>query len=596
MGKIRVLPEWVANKIAAGEVIERPASMAKELIENALDAGARQIEIDVQHGGKSLLRVADDGCGMDSQDARLAFCRHATSKIAGIEDLERITSFGFRGEALASIAAVARCRLVTRTEEEAIGTEVVVEGGILKAVQEHPCRKGTVVEVRDLFFNTPARRKFLKSESTELGHILDVVLRWSLSALEVRFVLKEDGNSLLDLIPTDRLLSRLEVVWGEEAVGNLLEFAWEREGIRLSGVLAKPNVTRSNRRQIHLFVNRRWVKSLPLSYAIQAGYHGFLTEGRFPMAVLMLDLDGRWVDVNVHPTKQEVRISQEQRIAAFVQEVVQAALRHGGGEIPSDAIPSGSHIPLGRVTPSSNPPYPHSGETIRWGGGTNSVAFDRPLGSTPSFPSDSASWWDRAGVLAIGDVKITRILGQIHDTFLVAETEDGMVVVDQHAADERVVYEALLHQMEKGLAQSQMLFLEEMLEVHPRQREWLEYALPFLKQVGFELEPFGQSSWIVRAAPALLADRNPVELVHLFLDQLEESRSRTVLEEIPHALAALCACKRGSVKAKEALTPQAMRALLERLAQCENPFHCPHGRPTLFHQTLKTLEKQFKRA
>ena len=572
MGLIRVLPETIANKIAAGEVIERPASIVKELVENALDAGARSVDISIQHGGKSLIRVSDDGCGMDRQDAKLAFQRHATSKIIALEDLEQIASFGFRGEALPSIAAVSRTRLITRPAKEAVGTEVVMEGGNLLGCQDHACRPGTIVEVRDLFFNTPARRKFLKSDSTELGHIQELVTRLALPALQVQFTLKSDGKTVLDLPPVDRLLPRAAAVLGEETGQWLLELEAEAEGIRLSGLVGKPSQTKANRSGQSFFVNRRWVKSLPVSYALQAGYHGLIMHGRYPVAVLFLELDLKRVDVNVHPTKQEVKISDEQQVTGLVQRAVKKLL--GSGE---DLAP---RLKPGKLPAMEQKPYllktsPGEGP-VRQPAQIPTAVFDRPLPLKDT-------------------LRVTKVLGQIHNTFIVAETEEGLMVLDQHAAHERVMFEALLKNLQSGQAERQTLLLEEVLELHPKQRELFTQSLPMLSRVGFDIDEFGEKSFVIRSVPAVFGEINPVPLLRTFLEEREDGKSRTALDDQKEAIAALCACKRQSVKARDPLEPLAIRKLLERLAQCENPFTCPHGRPVFFTQKFSDLERQFKR-
>ncbi|MDO8729754.1 MAG: DNA mismatch repair endonuclease MutL [Candidatus Omnitrophota bacterium] len=583
MGRIRVLPEQLANKIAAGEVIERPASIVKELVENSLDAGARSIEIEIDHGGKAFIRVSDDGAGMDASDAKLAFQRHATSKITAAEDLEGIGSYGFRGEALPSIAAVSRARLITRREKDPAGTEVVVEGGSLKGVQEHACRPGTIVEVRDLFFNTPARRKFLKADSTEFGAIQDVVCRMALCAPQTRFVLKSSDKTLLDLPAGVPLSRRAQAVFGPESSGQLLDLDWQGDGIGFRGLLGKPSLTRGNRSQIHLFVNRRWVKSLPLSYALQAGYQGMLMEGRCPVAVLFLEVDLKRVDVNVHPTKQEVRISNEPEITSALQRAVRERLSQEPDLAPS--LKTGIHQPAVKTYAI------HSDSSVAqpWGAVLEGA---RSAGLLASAPPSAAL---QQPIALKGKLKITRLLGQIHRTYLVAETEEGFAIIDQHAAHERVVFEALLASLRSGQAEKQMLFLEELLEVHPRQRELFKQSLPLLTKVGFDIEGFGEGTSVVRAYPAVFGEVDPLQVLRTFLEQLEEGKVRTVLEESQEALAALCACKKQSVKANDAMEPAAARKLLERLAHCENPFNCPHGRPVLFTQTLSQLEKQFKR-
>ncbi len=587
MGKIRILPELIANKIAAGEVIERPCSVVKELIENSLDAGAKAIDVVVENGGRRLIRVSDDGSGIDREDTAVAFERHATSKVTALEDLERIGSFGFRGEALGSIAAVSRVRLITRAEDSSTGTEVVIEGGNLLGIQDHPCRKGTILEVRDLFFNTPARRKFLRSDSTELGQILEVVSRLALSALRVRFTLTASEKTLLDLNPTDQLLIRAREILGGgrplagEEANQFLTLDRSRDGIRLWGLLGKPPLTRANRSQIQIFVNRRWVRSIPLSYALINGYHGLLMEGRYPVAALFVDLDLSRVDVNVHPTKQEVRISNESEIASLLAEAVRDCLAKAPDLAPS-------LLPLRRGPADQTYRLKAApSETKTWG-----TVFDRP----EAFPIGSSEVSSGKPILLRDSLRITRIVGQIHRTFLVAETEEGWMMIDQHAAHERVMFEQLLKNLRSAQAERQPLLLEEVLELPPKDRARFEESIPMLTKVGFEIEPFGEGAYVIRAVPAVFAQENPVALLQTFLEEQEEIGSvRTRVDDQPASVAALLACKRESVKANEPMAPEAIRALLTRLAQCENPFTCPHGRPVFFIQSISELEKQFKR-
>lgn len=576
MGNIRVLPESVANKIAAGEVIERPASVVKELIENALDAGATAIDVTIQHGGKGLIRVADNGCGMDAEDARLAFQSHATSKIATAQDLEEIRSFGFRGEALPSIAAVSRTRLITRARGSSVGVEAVVEGGSLLGVQEHPCREGTIVEVRDLFFNTPARRKFLKADSTELGHIQELVERLSLSALAVRFTLKVGEAETLHLPADQTLLGRSAAILGEEIAGNLLEIESQEGGIRLWGLIGKPTLTRANRSGQNFFVNHRWVRAFPFSYALGGGYRGLLMEDRFPLAVLFLDLTGTPVDVNVHPTKQEVRLSNESQVTSFIGRAVRERLKQ-----ETNLAPVLESRLKGETSPAKS--YLLKEEP----------AFAQIF--SPSAPTVGTGATLQEPVALRDGLRITKVLGQIHGTFLIAETEEGFLVMDQHAAHERVMFEALLANFNSGQPQRQMLFLEEAIELSLRQVELFEKFLPTLTQIGFEIDLFGERTFVIRAYPAVLGDVSPSHLIKTFLEEAQEGKGRTTLEDHKETIAALCACKKESVKAGEVLTPAAIGALLQRLAQCENPLNCPHGRPVFFTQSIRDLERQFKR-
>jgi DNA mismatch repair protein MutL len=582
MGVIRVLPEAVANKIAAGEVIERPASVVKELVENALDASATAIDITVENGGFRLIRVSDNGSGMAPEDAKLAFQRHATSKIISAEDLERIASLGFRGEALPSIAAVSRLKLQTRPEGKPGGVEITIEGGVGRGSREAACAQGTTVEVRDLFFNTPARRKFQKSDSTELGHILDTVSRLALPAFGVRFTLQSNGKKLFDYMPAPELSLRAAEVLGEEAASAMIPLEAAEGPLKLTGLIAKPILTRSTRSAIELFVNRRWVRSTPLSYGVLAGYHGLLMHGRYPVAVLFLETDLERVDVNVHPTKQEVRISREPEVAEFIKRSIKACLE--GAK---------------KIAPSLNLPPAYAGETPAKSYRLNAPPVSETREPAPSFSVASVlapAPVTLAEPLALKEAfRITRILGQLHGTYIVAETEEGFILVDQHAAHERVVFEALLKGLRSGKAERQALLLDEVLDVPQKQLDLFKTAKPLLVRLGFEIEEFGPRSFVIRSYPAALGEIHPVRLLQSFLDEAEEGKLRSALDDHAETVAALCACKKSSVKAGDSMAPQAMRALLERLAGCENPYACPHGRPVFFSQTLSELEKQFKR-
>lgn len=588
MGKIHVLSEIVANKIAAGEVVERPASIVKELVENSLDAGADQIEITVRHGGKSLIRVADNGSGMTTEDAELALQRHATSKIDKAEDLEHIGSFGFRGEALPSIAAVSRLTLQTRTSEAASGTEIVVEGGHLTKEKECPAAAGTVIEVRDLFFNTPARRKFLKQDSTELGHILDTVTCLALANLHVRFVLDTGEMKPLDLLPTQDLSIRARALFGDEWANQTIGIHNEVPHIQLHGLIGKPQLASGNRAQQFIFVNRRWVKAYGLSHGLQAGYHGYLMQNQFPAAILFLDLNPQYVDVNVHPTKQQVRLSHETLIKSLIEKTVASALQEHGDLAPSfrTGVERSAGPAAGPGIEEARFPFEQhvTPET-----GTFKVA-EAVYQGTAALPTPSFE------PIKIGKGPgITQVLGQVHRTYILAETEEGYIIVDQHAAHERVMFEALLKNFESEKPSSQGLLMEEILELHPRQVEVLKKHLSFLNKIGFELEVFGEKAFVVRALPSVLKDGNPVTIIRQFVDEKEAGKTETQLTGYQEDIAALIACKRKSVKAADRLTLPAMHSLLEQLARCENPFNCPHGRPSFIKYSALDLEKQFKR-
>ncbi|MFA5159516.1 MAG: DNA mismatch repair endonuclease MutL [Candidatus Omnitrophota bacterium] len=588
MGKIHVLSEHVANKIAAGEVIERPASIVKELVENSLDAAADRIEIEIKHGGKSLIRVADNGSGMTVEDAQLALQRHATSKIEKAEDLDRIASFGFRGEALPSIAAVSRFTLQTRTADTATGTELVIEGGSLVKAKECPTAAGTVIEVRDLFFNTPARRKFLKQDTTEFGHILDIVTCLALANLHVRFVLSSGGKVILDLVPTQKLSVRAAAILGNDWAGQTLPIQSEIPYAKLSGLIGKPSLASGNRAQQFFFINHRWVKAYGLSYGLQAGYHGLLMQHQFPAAILFLELNPQYVDVNVHPTKQQVRLSHETVIKAMIEKTVAETLKESG-----DLVPSFREKAERPFVAFQEARFPDSSFKFE----EHMASHSAPLKVAETAVTDVVTQKaDAFQPLEIGkELRITRVLGQVHRTYILAETEEGYVVVDQHAAHERVMFETLMKNFESERPASQGLLMEEVLELHPRQVEILRKKLSFLSKLGFEIELFGERAFVVRGLPAILKDENPVTIIKQFVDEEEAGKTQTRLKGVAEDIAAMIACKRKSVKAADPLTLPAMQGLLEQLARCRNPFNCPHGRPSIMKYSLTDLEKQFKR-
>lgn len=600
MGIIKILPEQVANKIAAGEVVERPASIVKELIENSLDAGAKKIYISIGHGGKSFIRVSDDGHGMSADDAEIAFKPHATSKITSIDDLESIASYGFRGEALPSIAAVSRIKMVTRRSQDKEGTEVSIDGGSPISVKRAAASTGTTIEVRDLFFNTPARRKFLKTDATELGHVLDAVSYLSLARLDVHFVLEHQNDKILDLIAGESLLVRAAKVLGGQTSGHFVSINSEVAGLKVSGLAGKPFVARSNRSGQIFYVNKRWVKAQGLGYGLQAAYHGLLMHGQYPVAVLFLELDPARVDVNVHPTKQEVRLSNEASIKSLLKDAVRQALEKAGDFAPTlnpFAQPAGA-------TASST--APESSEAMKpkdWRSFfspssspseiNKKLTAAEPVSAYKTQP-DKEFGFTRESIL-LTRFGITKILGQIHQTFIIAETEEGFLLADQHAVHERIMFESLLRNLKANSPARQNLLVEEILEIHPKYEENLKESLEFLSKLGFEVEPFGEKTYVVRALPAALGNESGVRIIQTFLEELEEGNIRPSAQDYQEELAALVACKRKSVKAYDPLSIEAMTSLFEQLSYCENPFHCPHGRPAFFKQTFYDLEKQFKR-
>lgn len=593
--KIQVLSERVANKIAAGEVVERPASIVKELLENSMDAGATSIEITVHHGGKSLIRVADNGCGMAAQDAELAFKRHATSKIKSDEDLTRIASFGFRGEALPSIAAVSRMTMVTKPADTETGTEIWMVGGALAKSREATAAVGTTVEVRDLFFNTPARRKFLKQDATEFGHIYDVVAAAALAKPAIRFLFQNQEKVVWDLPFGQDLAGRVKTVLGADWGEMLIPVEAQIPHVRVSGFVTRPEFARGNRLAQYFFVNQRWVKSFAVSFAVEAGYHGFLMHGRHPAAVLFVDVHPEYVDVNVHPTKQQVRLSGETSIKSMIQNAVLAALRG-----VTDLRPTLADKPLPILKKNlSNPVFEQD--------------FLKPKSTTPEVSENSSVWESLLRETAIPALKaqepaaevfapvsenrlrITKILGQVHGTFIIAETEEGYVIIDQHAAHEKVQYESLRRNLEKAEPVAQKLLIEEILDLNPRHFALYQETAPFLKKIGFEIEPFGEQTIVVRAAPHALRDENIKAVLTAFFEQKETGEPGVHLENYRAELAAMLACKTRSVKAHDSLTNEEMTHLVEELMRCNEPFHCPHGRPSMLKYSFAELERQFKR-
>jgi DNA mismatch repair protein MutL len=603
MNHIKILSEDLANKIAAGEVVERPSSIVKELIENALDAGATSLEVEVKNGGRSLIRIVDNGCGIPKDELELAFTRHGTSKISSVEDLHAIGSFGFRGEALPSIASIARVSMTTRVPKASVGASIQIEGGKLMGVKECPSAPGTIVEIKDLFFNTPARRKFLRTDTTELGHITDVVSNFALSHPEVRLIYKSNDKTMLDLPVANSLIDRAEAVLGSDIAPHLVEIKGEENGLKIHGVIGKPHAARSNRTGQTFYINRRWIKSISMSYGLQAGYHGLLMHGQYPVAVIFFDVDLASVDVNVHPTKQEVRLSRESEIKSLLKRTIAEALgqtRDLSPDLkpfaPKASLASQAYkMPEYRDQPKRDPISLYAQEIeARRGDSKSDTEVSEPEAKPYHVPvSEGVEFSD--AVMIRDDLQITKILGQIHNTFIIAETTEGFVIIDQHAAHERIMYEQIMAEMKNGIPTRQSLLMDEILELHDRQLEFMEQSLPLLEKIGFEVEPFGDASYVVRAYPAALKIDNPVLYLKSYIEEVEAGKARTTLDNGVEDVAALIACKSRSVKAHDALGPVQLKALVERLGRCENPFACPHGRPTFFKRSFGELEREFKR-
>lgn len=566
---IRILPEEVASAIAAGEVIERPASVVKELIENALDAGARTVRVRTEAGGRGLVEVADDGSGIPAAELPLAFARHATSKLRTTDDLFVIRTLGFRGEALASMAAVAQLELVSRTAGEAVGTRLKAEAGAVGTPESSGAPQGTVVRVRDLFFNVPARRKFLKSEETERRRILALITRYALAYPRVRFNLEQDGRPAFASNGSGDRREVLAAVFGLEVAREMVGLtANEGQSVRVEGFLSPPAVHRSNRREVTLFVNGRWVQDAALAAAVVQAYHGLLMVGRFPIAALFVSLPAEEVDVNVHPAKAEIRFRDPQSVFAIVQRAVRATL-----------------LGLG--------PAPEGYQAAAWGGGWSpaggAVVPDPAWAMAhPNRPESTAL---QAAALPAATLPLLRAVGQVGATYLVAEGPDGLYLIDQHAAHERVLFEKLMRQQGEG--GSQVLLEPVTVETAASEAATLREHLDVLRRLGFEVEDFGPSVFRVRAVPPLLSALPAGSALRAVVEDFEEDEAP--LADVVEARVAARVCKRAAVKAGQVLSLAEQEQLVRDLEACALPRTCPHGRPTMIHLSVDHLERQFGR-
>jgi DNA mismatch repair protein MutL len=596
--RIRILSEELANRIAAGEVIERPASVVKELAENALDAAAHTITVTVQGAGRRLIRVSDDGHGMSRDDALLAFERHATSKIRSAEDLGCITTLGFRGEALPSIASVSRLTLTTCAQIGETGTWLELDGGVIRQVREWTGPVGSSIEVRQLFFNTPARLKFLKSRYTELGHMVNVVSQLALAYPEIRFRFTHEQQVLLDLSPAATTLDRLAAIWGME-IGRQLIPIEDREGsVLLSGFVSPPTWSRASRDAQYLFVNGRAVRDRLLLHALSEAYRHILPEKRYPMVFVFLALPPQDVDVNVHPHKSEVRFAQPDLVHAVVREAIQRGLSRTTSSVTrlpvlQDPVPSS-------LTP---PPPPLSPQTC-------GAAVVEHRTEVPSDASD-AHRPPAIGVLtsqlpATGpDTPLRpsplvpthhlRPLGQIHHSFIVADGPEGLYLFDQHALQERILYEVLKSGFHAEAVPRQHLLFPETMEMTPAAMVWFEEFRGLLQRIGFEAEPFGSTTVILRTIPAVLAEYPYLEIYRDTFAALAATGRTNPYDEIVETMLASLACH-NAIKINRPLDLSEMRRLLDDFATVGAPATCPHGRPLALTIPVSELRRRFHRS
>jgi DNA mismatch repair protein MutL len=574
---IHILPPEVASQIAAGEVVERPASVVKELMENALDAGAKSISVTIASAGRILIQVADDGAGIPADELLLAVERHATSKLESADDLFHISTLGFRGEALASIGSVSRLTITSRTSSSPSGRRLHVEGGIPGRLEEVGSPVGTMVSVEDLFYNIPARLKFLKQDATERRVIDALLSRYALAYPQVRFKVVEGNSAMLQTSGDGDQRAILASLYGVDTARQMLPVMAEEEGCKISGFISPAALTRSNRKEITFFVNGRWVQDTPLNAALLNAYHTLLMVGRYPMAAVLVEVSPDEVDVNVHPAKAEVRFRNPDKVFSFVQRSIRRALL-AYGPVPQAALQSlwGQATPQPRqVDPSWN--LAHRGQAQ-----TPGVQVD---GSQQAEPVTSQAVFDK--------VPLLRLIGQVGATYLVAEGPDGIYLVDQHAAHERVLFEKLMTQHELKAIPSQALLTPVLVEMPASSARLLEGQLPVLQHFGFHIEPFGQNSYQVREMPSLFANSDPGAALRALVEDFEEDE--TPLQNEMEARIAGRVCKRLAVKAGQVLSLDEQRALLTDLEACVSPRTCPHGRPTMIHLSVETLERQFGR-
>lgn len=592
MGQITVLSELIANKIAAGEVVERPASIVKELVENAIDAGSHTIRVDVRHGGRSLIRVCDDGCGMDAADARACLLRHATSKIRTAEDIPGIATMGFRGEALPSIASVSRLKITTRCAGEETGTVVTVEGGTLTAVEPCVAEPGTTVEVADLFFNTPARKKFLKTEAAEHNAITEVFSSLALARPDVSFELLRNSARVARYPACARPIERIARVLGDELAGHLIPFFHNLDGFQTTGFIARPECSRINRTGQKLYINGRVVVSPTVQNALSRAYEAFLPQRRFPVAVLFLSVSPENVDVNVHPAKREVRLRNER---AFVDRLVGAVrdrLRAEGVPVTQSSPPAAApfSVPPALSFRGNGPVLPREKGEIPW-------HYTPPRQENPTLHACDPG--PQQVTLPVSDPDrlpfgILRLTGQVLGTYLLAETESGLMLFDQHAAHERIVFEALLDKATASPRQTLIAGLK--LQLGLEENAAMEEHLTEFAKTGFDISSLGGGTWVINAVPIDLAVSDPVALVRDALHELREQPSTRVFASRREELAAILACKSRSVKAGRVLSAQEGAHLLQRLVACHNPHTCPHGRPTRVVLSRQEIAKRFKRS
>ncbi len=632
MAKIHVLPDQVANRIAAGEVVVRPAAVVKELVENALDAGASKIVVEIKKAGRELMRVIDNGCGMDPEDARRAFQRHATSKIVSDQDLLRLNTYGFRGEALPSIASVAMVELITCQKDAAEGVCVSSAGGEAFDIKPAAPVQGTQIDVANLFFNTPARRKFLKNDTTEFSHIMDVVINQSLTALSVHFELIHDGKIMFALPATDDLKQRIGDVYGNSLKEALFPVKSGSPLMRLRGLISRPHFMRSNRSLQRLFVNDRGVKDKAVSFAIQNAYSHILAGGRHAVCFLFLDLAGDAVDVNVHPTKEEIKFKDESSVKHMVQKAIKQALdAMAQNELVAKESAIGFKaidLPVAQKTAVEESSQEEKPLVQEKAAQAIKDYYDKPAQATPfSAMRESSSYQfyqphddeDLKATIAVNDAPVESFGSQdkeehlvdaaffeskvldpkrffkVKNLFVVTEDAEGLVLVDQHAAQERVLYERFLNFVKSENKSVQELLIPLTLDVPKPDMLLVEALCPVLESMGFQLEAFGEDAYVVRSVPVFVRESEVVVIIHDILDDVRELgyEPQSLMKNFDEVIATM-AC-RASIKAGDKVSDIELSHIFDELEACDDPHTCPHGRPTMIKLTFDELERKFRR-
>src|SRR3989344_687731 len=583
MAEIKLLPESIINKIAAGEVIDRPASIVKELIENSLDAKATQIIVEVEDFGKQLIRVADNGEGMSEENAKKSILRHATSKIQTAEDLFSIRTLGFRGEALASIAAVSQMSITTKQDGLA-GFHLIVEGGEMVSSGIKAAEQGTAIAVRNIFFNTPARKKFLKTDSVELRHIINVVTQYALLHNNINFILRHDGRELLNSPAVDNLINNAASLYGIEIAKELISVNYEDGNVKISGLIVKPYHARNDKNMQTFFVNDRWIKNEDLTAAVYQAYHSILFVNKHPIFILNLELDPQRIDVNVHPTKSEIKIEQKDLICSALTTAIRLALQNNN-LLPDADLNLAAEFDFGTSSiPINLPPK---------------YAFDRSEQMVLKSNISESNYLAPARIeqkkyiqefQQHSTLPPLKLLGQIHKTFFSAETPGGMFFIDQHAAHERVLYELFMEQFMRGNVEIQNLLKPEIIEFQVVDVVIVNDQKDFIISLGFTLEEFGNNSFVVKTIPAVFGRLQPKEMIQELVDKLRIDSIDNAKESIITRMAC-----RSAVMAGEELTILEMDSILKELSSKQLPFTCPHGRPTMIKVSVDELEKKFRR-